>query len=256
MPSANVCLARAPRLVGEVERRLLVNYRVEPAVIEALLPARFRPQIVNGFAVAGICLIRMGSLRPRGLPAWLGLRSENAAHRFAVEWDGPDGIQRGVYIPRRDSDSLISAAVGGRLYPARLHRASFDVAESGAHIRIAFAARDRSARAAVDVTMTDELTGSALFADIDAASAFFEGGSKGYSATADPGRFDGLALQTTAWKVHPAIVTSAASSFFDDPTAFPPGSADLDCALIMRRIPVTWQPLPQIGTPQPTRVQH
>jgi uncharacterized protein YqjF (DUF2071 family) len=251
MPPAKTRAARMPRLVGEVQRRLLVNYRVDPAVIEALLPAPFRPQLVNGYAVAGICLIRMGSLRPRGLPAWMGLRTENAAHRFAVEWDSADGAQQGVYIPRRDSDSLLSAAIG-RLYPARLHRARFDVAESDTRIAVAFAARDGSARAAVDVTLADELTGSALFADTRAASAFFEAGSMGYSATTNPGRVDGLALQTTACKVQPATVTSAASSFFDDPAAFPPGSAQLDCALIMRRIPVTWVPLP----PQPARVPN
>ena len=46
-----------------------------------------RPQLVEGRAVAGICLIRLGSLRPKGLPASLGVTTENAAHRIAVEWD-------------------------------------------------------------------------------------------------------------------------------------------------------------------------
>ena len=41
-----------------IERRLLVNYRVDPGVARSLLPAPLRPQVVNGWAVAGICLIR------------------------------------------------------------------------------------------------------------------------------------------------------------------------------------------------------
>lgn len=57
---------KLPRLAGTVQRRLLVNYRVDPDVIASLLPAPFRPQLVNGFAVAGICLIRLGSMRPAG----------------------------------------------------------------------------------------------------------------------------------------------------------------------------------------------
>ncbi len=34
-------------------------------------------------------------------PRRLGLRSENAAPRIAVEWDDATGPRTGVYIPRR-----------------------------------------------------------------------------------------------------------------------------------------------------------
>src|SRR6202022_39026 len=66
--------------------------------------------------------------RPLGLPAIVGLSSENAAHRVAVCWTTPDGEYReGVYIPRRDSNSLANHLVGGRLFSGEHHRASFDV---------------------------------------------------------------------------------------------------------------------------------
>jgi hypothetical protein len=89
-------------MTGEIERRLLVNYRVDPAALRHVLPDRFRPQLVGGAGVAGICLIRLGGLRPRWTPAplsRLGLTTENAAHRIAVEWDGPAGVESDVYIP-------------------------------------------------------------------------------------------------------------------------------------------------------------
>lgn len=243
---------RSPSLVGEVERRLLVNYRVDPAVIARQLPLPFRPQIVDGFAVAGICLIRLGSMRPRGLPKWVGLRSENAAHRIAVEWDSPVGIETGVYIPRRDTNSVINVLVGGRLFPGEHHRADFEVTESIDQIRVAFAARDGSAEVNVVVGVTDKLQGSKLFAGVAEASAFFERGSVGFSGTHDPTRFDGLALHTDAWRVDPAEVVEAHSSFFADPSAFPAGSAQLDCALVMRRIPVTWEALAPLRVPTTT----
>ena len=78
---------KMPAVEGIIERRLLVNYRVAPGALAGILPAPFRPKLVGGYAIAGICLIRLASVRPRGLPAGLGLRSENAAHRIAVEWD-------------------------------------------------------------------------------------------------------------------------------------------------------------------------
>ncbi|MEU5371100.1 hypothetical protein ABZ362_19340 [Streptomyces sp. NPDC005951] len=85
-----------PRLSSVIERRLMVNYRVDPYVAAALLPAPLRPQLVRGHAVAGICLLRIGGVRPARAPAATGLTSENAAHRIAVEWDGPDGVERGL----------------------------------------------------------------------------------------------------------------------------------------------------------------
>lgn len=235
-----------PRLAGEIERRLLVNYRVDPDALASVLPAPFRPQLVDGSAVAGICLIRLGGMRPRGLPAWLGRRSENAAHRVAVEWDTPDGVRSGVYIPRRDSDSSLNVLVGGRLYPGKHHRARFEVSESETDVHVAFAARDGSAEVDVAVRLTSDLTGSALFADLAAASRFFEQGSMGFSATNDDHRFDGLQLHTSAWKVEPAEVIAVRSSVFDDRAVFPQGSVELDCALVMRRVPVEWSALPAL----------
>ena len=237
---------RAPRIQGEIERRLLVNYRVDPDVIAPLLPAPFRPQLHDGWSVAGICLIRLGHLRPIGLPGWIGLGSENAAHRIAVEWEDATGLRTGVYIPRRDSSSMANVAVGGRLYPGVHHYADFRVSESATELSVAFTAKDATADVAVSVQIAEDLTGSTLFRDVTQASGFFEQGSAGFSATADPCRFDGLELHTSAWKVEPAIVTAAHSSFFDDPVAFPAGTAELDCALVMRHIPVVWEPLPSL----------
>jgi hypothetical protein len=235
---------------GEIERRLLVNYRVDPEAIARLLPAPFRPQLVGDAAVAGICLIRMGGLRPRGFPRWVGLRSENAAHRIAVEWDGPDGPHTGVYIPRRDTDSVLTTVAGGRLFPGEHHRATFEVDETESALRVAFSALDGTAEVAVQVDVAEGLSGSTLFGNVAQASAFFEQGSEGFSATRDPRRF---ALETAAWAVDAGTVTEARSSFFDDESTFPPGTATLDCALVMRKIPVTWKALASLhsGNPAP-----
>lgn len=39
---------RLPLIEGEIERRLLVNYRVDPEAMARQLPAPFRPQLVGG----------------------------------------------------------------------------------------------------------------------------------------------------------------------------------------------------------------
>lgn len=76
---------RLPALRGIIDRRILANYRVDPVCMAAALPQPFRPQLVNGFSIGGICLIRLKHVRPKGFPARWGLQSENAAHRIAVE---------------------------------------------------------------------------------------------------------------------------------------------------------------------------
>jgi hypothetical protein len=223
-----------------IERRLLVNYRVDPEVAASLLPAPLRPQLVNGWAVAGICLIRLGRLRPSWVPGWAGMRTENAAHRVAVEWDEAGGRQPGVYIPRRDSDSALTVLAGGRLFPGEHHRASFEVCETARELHVAFASTDGTAHVSIDVRVAQRLQGSALFADLREASDFFQGGSAGFSATRDSGRLDGLEMQADSWVVEPTELQAVSSSFFDDARLFPPGSATIDCALLMRDIPVTW----------------
>lgn len=237
---------RPPRMSSVVERRLLVNYRVDPEVAASSLPAPLRPQLVGGWAVAGICLIRLGQLRPNGMPGWLGLRSENAAHRVAVEWDGPQGRSTGVYIPRRDSGSMINVLAGGRLFPGEHSLARFDVRETAEDLHVAFVSHDKTVSVSVDVRTAERFQGSELFADLAQASDFFRRGSAGFSATRGGQSLDGLELRTDSWHVEPVDVRSVRSTVFDDRDRFPLGTAVLDCALLMREVPVAWRPLPPL----------
>jgi uncharacterized protein YqjF (DUF2071 family) len=227
-------------MTGVIDRRLLVNYRVDPAAIGPLVPAPLRPLLVDGVAVAGICLLRLAELRPAPLPAAVGLRSENVAHRIAVEWDADDGVRTGVFIPRRDSASAVNVAVGGRLFPGPHGHADFDVDESAGRLRVGFAVRDGGASAEVEATVTPELTGSRLFADLAAASRFFQAGSVGWSSRRHDSRLDGLELRTPAWSIEATRPERVRSWFFEG-GAVPTAAAELDSVLLMRRVPVTWE---------------
>jgi hypothetical protein len=238
---------RTPRMVSVIERRLLVNYRTDPEVTARLLPAPLRPQIVGGWAVAGICLIRLSGVRPAAVPVPFGLRSENAAHRIAVEWDTPDGVERGVYIPRRDTGSRIVAVAGGRIFPGRHHRSRFDVRESAEELKINIKGDSDGVRMAAHVRTAATLSGSHLFTGTGPASEFFRCGGAGYSATPDPARLDGVELHTEDWRVTPVELVSVRSTFFDDPVRFPPGSAIPDCGLLMRDVTAVWSPLPRMA---------
>lgn len=77
----------SPDIEAVIDRRLLLNFRVDPETAARLVPAPFRPSLSTGFAIAGVCLIRLTELRPHGFPRAIGITTESAAHRFAVEWD-------------------------------------------------------------------------------------------------------------------------------------------------------------------------
>lgn len=231
---------RIPVLRGLIDRRILVNYRVDPAVLGRLVPPPFRPQLVGGHGVAGICLIRLKQVRPRWLPSWCGVGSENAAHRIAVEWEDDGRTRQGVYIPRRDTSSRLNTLAGGRLFPGVHHHARFRVAESRDRLEVALAADDRRTRLFIAARVTNDWPSGSVFASLDEASAFFQNGALGYSVTRRPGVFDGLELRTLAWRMQPLAVEHVESSFFDSPALFPPGSARFDSALLMRDLEHEW----------------
>jgi hypothetical protein len=239
---------KAPALAAVMERRILVNYRVDPDVLGGCLPAPFRPALVGGHGVAGICLIRLGRTRPAGLPA-AGLRSENAAHRVAVSWDGPDGPVTGVYIPRRDTSSRLAALAGGRLFPGYLHLARFGVRENGGGYRIEVASRDGLVRIEVEAHLAAELPAGSVFTSLDAASGFFRCAPAGYAATPAQGVFDGVELETAGWTLQPLGLDRVASSFFDDRRRFPAGTAVPDSAFLMSGLTTVWHPQPELRVP-------
>ena len=145
-------MMRMPLIRGLIRRRILVNFRVDPEVMQRHLPARFEPKLLCDSAVAGICLIRLEQIRPSFVPAPLGLWSENAAHRVAVRWVDDEGQpQEGVYIPRRDSDSLVNHLIGGRLFPGEHHPARFTVRETADQIELSMRSDDGGARVQLQI---------------------------------------------------------------------------------------------------------
>ena len=138
----------------------------------------------------------------------------------------------------------MNVLAGGRVFPGVHHRARFTVRESADAFHVALTSDDGDTRVLVDAELADALPPDSIFGDLAAASAFFRGGSLGYSASDDPARLDALELHTPAWQVEPLAVRRMESSFFDDPTRFPPGSIEFDCALIMRDVEHEWHQRP------------
>lgn len=241
---------RIPTIQGIIKRRILVNYRADASIVQKILPSRFRPKLHNGNAVAGICLIRLEHIRPRFAPEFVGISSENAAHRIAVLWeDERCKTCEGVFVPRRDTDSFINTALGGKLFPGEHNKAVFEVEENGNRINFAMKSEDDKVSIKLSGEIAESLPTDSIFSSLPGASNFFEPGSLGYSVTKNPKLLDGLTLQIKDWKVSAFHVHSVYSSFYTDEAIFPKGSIEFDHALLMRNIAHEWHNVSSLELP-------
>jgi hypothetical protein len=81
---------------------LIVNYRVDPSVAAALLPAHIRPRIVNGHAVGGLLV-----------------RGDTVEYRLAVE--------SGAYLLNSESGPMIAEQLSRQTYASFAGEETVDV---------------------------------------------------------------------------------------------------------------------------------
>ena len=162
------------------------------------------------------------------------------------EWDANGETRNGVYIPRRDTNSILNSFAGGRVFPGIHHHAKFTVSETGAHYSVTMESDDGEAAVHVSGNVVSSISPSSVFGSLESASEFFERGSLGYSATDTGGKFDGLELKCENWSVDSLKISEVRSSYFEDGSRFPSGAIEFDCALLMRNIVHEWHGRPDL----------
>jgi hypothetical protein len=234
---------KIPIIKGIIERRILINYQIDEVVLNNYLPKPFKPKLINGKGIAGICLIRLKEIRPKGFPKQIGISSENGAHRIAVEWEENGKLKEGVFVPRRDTSSKLSSLAGGTIFPGIHHLAKFTVNENNGNYEVSFISNDKTFLS-IKAKETEEWNKESVFEDLNCVSNFFENGSIGYSP--DKNDFEGLELKTQNWEVSLLEVESVKSSFFENENIFPKGTVKFDNALLMKNIEHEWIGLKKI----------
>jgi hypothetical protein len=229
-----------PVLDGVIDRRILVNYRVDPEVVKAILPPHLEPLIINGYASAGICLLRLKNVGIKYSPSFLRITSENAAHRFLVRYREADKEACGVYIPRRDTDSVLNVLLAGKVYAWPHYPALFRVTEANGHYAVTMKSKDFHTSLHVQAERSNLFPRDSMFDSIDHASKCFHDCHVGVSPSAIPNRFKTIRLITKTWDVKPLHVYALQSTFFEDKAVFPEGSIAFDNALLMEGIEHEW----------------
>jgi len=222
-------------VTGIIDHRILLNFRVDPEVMQRNLPPEFTPKLVKGYAIGGICQVSLSAMRPKGMPAFVGGKSHNAAHRIAVQSSQGEG----VFVTRRDTDSRLNAMAGGRMFPGVYAKADFDVAVSGEHYSVNISNAEQKLMA-ISGEVSETIREDSVFDSTEEVSTFFQGGNIGWSARPTGSEYDAIELVTQNWRMDPMTVEGPFSAFFSDPENFPPGSVSFDSAMIMRGIRHSW----------------
>lgn len=227
-----------PVIKGLIALRVMINYTVDPEIAQRLLPPPFRPKLVKGRAIAGVCLIRMKEMRVKGMPKVLGLSSKNIAYRIAVEWEDRDGVRReGIFVPRRDNSSFLNNITNGRIFPGRNQDAYFHFEELGDRYLVDIISTDNTSLS-IDAKIVESLPADSVFSSVDEASTFFRTGSVGYSRSGE--KMTGLEFRPTNWDPKLIAPKTLRSSFFEDKELFPEGTIKFDNALVLHDIEHEW----------------
>lgn len=229
-----------PALNGIIDRRILINYRIRPEVVKSLLPSHLDPLVINGYASGGICLLRLKNIGVKGAPSFLRINSENAAHRFLVTYRKDGEIVKGVYIPRRDTDSQLNVLVAGKLFSWPHYPASFEVEEGNGRYAVNMKSSDAKTALTVSAELHTDFPTNSVFNSLGHASSCFESCAAGVSPSSKAKEFKTIHLKTKTWNVKPLQIRTLKSNFFEDKSLFPDGSIEFDNALLMEGVEHEW----------------
>ena len=230
---------KLPKLATTIERRIFLTYAVEPELIASQLPDGIKPKLFNGKASAGVCLIRMGNIRPAFVKPEVGITAENAGHRIAATYTNAAGEEvDGVYAPFRHTSSRLAVAMSGTLFPGIQRPATFTSLEANGNFKVNMNSKDTLVN--VDVDLVDESEWkSELFPTFAEASEAYRNGKVALSPVGSKGNLktEPLKLEHVYWDIKPAHINYAFASSF---ALYPKESISLDHALVMQNVPAYW----------------
>ena len=91
-----------------------------------------------------------------------------------------------------DTNSFITATVGGALFPGEQNKADFTVEDKKDEIDFAMQSRNKTVSVELKGKISENLPDDSIFSSLAEASEFFETGSLGYSVTKDEQHLDGI----------------------------------------------------------------
>lgn len=237
---------------GVIDRKVIVQYRVDPDVLALQLPEPYRPRLIRGVGVAGVCVFRVRGFHHRLLPTILQNVSENIVYRVGVEWTEDQKLCAGVYTLRQETSSLLKSTLERRTsWGTRLFHAHIRVDDHEGTYRIAACSRDAQFRLLIQAQLQREFTAHSVFRSAEDAAEFLE---RQFEASVNPDdsrptvlgtrHATGLDEYNVGWHVEPLAIQQLVTEFFDDTARFPAGAIQFDCAVVASSVQPAWSSEP------------
>lgn len=186
---------------------LVLAYAFPHDVLTRLLPPGLVLDTHGDHAFAAIAIVQTESLRPRGLPAALGLDFVLCGYRIFVRVDTRESL-RGLYVLRSATDSRAMAVVGNLLTHYRWRHARIVVHDEGDRLEVAGDGIHVVARLGAG-----ELPSGSPFASLGEARRF--AGPLPYTFDHEPETERILAVRgvRSGWEPQPVAIASARVEF-------------------------------------------
>ena len=225
---------RAPALSGRIERRICIQYRINPSVARRFLPDHIRPKLYQGSALGGICVFRFAPARARILPIPLGFGTELAWHRIAVEWDAGATVAHGQYLLRCEADSRPSARLTPKVLPCSEPAARITVRSNDGGLSISMKSVDGNGDLNLAAVPDDHWPEDSVFPSAKAAQLALSGGHVLWPSN-ERGETEGFEVAAGQGTVASLTSHGIDSAWYDDRDRFPLGSIGFDSALLISR---------------------
>ena len=160
---------------GRLERCWLFTFQTSPVAARQRLPGMLEPVTHNGYAFWNVVIVRLRGMRPRPLPAWMGVSYWHAAYRLYVRFPRPhEQPVEGLYFVRSDCDSHLVHVLGNLLTDFRFSFAPISCQERDRQVELSVHAPQAPAHVLLDRRMPSALPGYSAFSSLGEATAFLE----------------------------------------------------------------------------------
>lgn len=162
-------------IYGRLERCWLFTFQTSPTAARRSLPAVLEPIIHNGFAFWNVVITRLRSMRPRPLPARMGVSYWHAAYRLYVRFHPPAASPiDGLYFVRSDCDSRLICAAGNVLTDFRLSFTPIGCQERHGQVELSIHTPQAPARVLLERRPPVALPAHSAFSSLAEAKAFLQ----------------------------------------------------------------------------------
>lgn len=211
-----------PAVRADMRERFVVTMRVPSGAMARVLPARLRPQLVAGHAIATFCVLDLRNITVAPLPTVAGWQSRSCAERLGVlDEAGP-----AVFVDERLTSSRVGSAFTHLGFSAPHRLVDLEVAKDARRARITAASASTSLFEA-SLHRGGDLGGS-VFDDVAAFAAFLAAGVRSYGPSRRRGRLTVVDLAKADSTYEPLRVESLAGGFADRWAAV--GGGEIDSA--------------------------